>query len=234
MSFSPRARPGQAALIFGHGDQRGVYLTTKALKQCIYTARGTPLIESYERQKLRRDEDRSEGDAIIGELLLSEGHVLIPFAVDGYGGLGPMARRFLYGKQPRRALTFRRDRPNANRMYARAFFFVTDQLKEGWLSVQYCPTAEMNGDLNTKPLQEELWRKFMGRAQNCSPDLPPDAAHTIPACPPPSPGSLQECVGDTAMKKVSWAEVVAGNKVWNNAAYRLDSRMEDRDPNPAA
>ncbi|EJK56962.1 hypothetical protein THAOC_23049, partial [Thalassiosira oceanica] len=45
--------------------------------------------QSYERQKLRRDGDRSEGDAIIGELL-SEGHVLIPFAVDGYGGLGPM------------------------------------------------------------------------------------------------------------------------------------------------
>ncbi|EJK51061.1 hypothetical protein THAOC_29804, partial [Thalassiosira oceanica] len=70
----------------------------------------------------------------------------------------------------------------------------------------------MNGDLNTKPLQGELWRKFMGRAQNCSPDLPPDAIHTIPACPPPSPGSLQECVGDTAMKKVSWADVVAGKR----------------------
>ncbi|EJK64403.1 hypothetical protein THAOC_14862, partial [Thalassiosira oceanica] len=75
--------------------------------------------QSYERQKLRRDGDRSEGDAIIGELL-SEGHVLIPFAVDGYGGLGPMARRFLFGDRPRRALTFRQDRPNATRMYARA------------------------------------------------------------------------------------------------------------------
>ncbi|EJK68662.1 hypothetical protein THAOC_10139 [Thalassiosira oceanica] len=93
------------------------------------------------------------------------------------------------------------------------YFFVTDQLKEGWLSVQYCPTAEMNGDLNMKPLQGELWRKFMGCAQNCSPDLPPDAIHTIPACPPPSPGSLQECVGDTAMKKVSWADVVAGERI---------------------
>ncbi|EJK58224.1 hypothetical protein THAOC_21669 [Thalassiosira oceanica] len=69
--------------------------------------------------KLRRDGDRSEGDAIIGEIL-SEGHVLIPFAVDGYGGLGPMARRFLFGDRPRRALTFRQDRPNATRMYARA------------------------------------------------------------------------------------------------------------------
>ncbi|EJK53872.1 hypothetical protein THAOC_26607 [Thalassiosira oceanica] len=37
--------------------------------------------QSYERQKLGRDGVRSEGDAIIGELL-SEGHVLIPFAVD--------------------------------------------------------------------------------------------------------------------------------------------------------
>ena len=75
--------------------------------------------QSYERQKLRRDGDRSEGDAIIGELL-SEGHVLVPFAVDGYSGLGPMARRFLFGDRPRRALTFRQDRPNATRMYARA------------------------------------------------------------------------------------------------------------------
>ncbi|EJK73914.1 hypothetical protein THAOC_04439 [Thalassiosira oceanica] len=75
--------------------------------------------QSYERQKLRRDGDRSEGDTIIGELL-SGGHVLIPFAVDGYGGLGPMARQFVYGKRPCWALTFRRDRTNANRMYARA------------------------------------------------------------------------------------------------------------------
>ncbi|EJK65990.1 hypothetical protein THAOC_13109, partial [Thalassiosira oceanica] len=52
--------------------------------------------------------------------LLSEGYVLIPFAVDGYGGLGPMARRLLFGDRPRRALTFRPDRPNATRMYARA------------------------------------------------------------------------------------------------------------------
>ncbi|EJK67797.1 hypothetical protein THAOC_11124, partial [Thalassiosira oceanica] len=61
--------------------------------------------QSYERQKLRRNGNRSEGFAIIGELL-SEGHVLIPFAVDGYGGLGPMAQRFLFGERPRRALTY--------------------------------------------------------------------------------------------------------------------------------
>ena len=75
--------------------------------------------QSYERQKLRRDGDKSEGDTIIGELLTG-GHVLLPFAVDGYGGLGPMARQFLYGERPRQPLTFRRDRPNATRMYARA------------------------------------------------------------------------------------------------------------------
>ncbi|EJK77731.1 hypothetical protein THAOC_00419 [Thalassiosira oceanica] len=75
--------------------------------------------QSYERQKLRHDGERSEGDAIIGELL-SEGHVLIPFAVDGCSGLGPMARRFLFGERPRRALTFRQDRPNTTQMYARA------------------------------------------------------------------------------------------------------------------
>ena len=45
--------------------------------------------QSYERQKLRRDGDRAEGDTVIGDLL-SAGHVLIPFAVDGYGGLGPI------------------------------------------------------------------------------------------------------------------------------------------------
>ncbi|EJK48754.1 hypothetical protein THAOC_32420, partial [Thalassiosira oceanica] len=54
-------------------------------------------------------------------LSLFRGPVLIPFAVDGYyGGIGPMARRFLFGERPRRALTFRQDRPNATRMYARA------------------------------------------------------------------------------------------------------------------
>jgi hypothetical protein len=40
------------------------------------------------------------------------------------------------------------------------YFFITDQVEQGNLKIEYCPTGEMVGDFFTKPLQGELFAKF--------------------------------------------------------------------------
>ena len=40
------------------------------------------------------------------------------------------------------------------------YFFLTDQVEKGNLSIEYCPTDEMIGDYMTKPLQGKLFKKF--------------------------------------------------------------------------
>jgi hypothetical protein len=46
------------------------------------------------------------------------------------------------------------------------YFFVADMIKASEVSVEYCPTTEMNSDLFTKPLQGSLFRKFRNRVMN--------------------------------------------------------------------
>ena len=43
------------------------------------------------------------------------------------------------------------------------YFFLTDQVEKGNLRIEYCPTAEMNGDYMSKPLQGNLFEKFRSR-----------------------------------------------------------------------
>ena len=40
------------------------------------------------------------------------------------------------------------------------YFFLTDQVERGNVTIEYCPTKEMTGDVMTKPLQGELFKKF--------------------------------------------------------------------------
>ena len=40
------------------------------------------------------------------------------------------------------------------------YFFVTDQIEKGLLTVEYCPTGEMVADYFTKPLQGAQFKKF--------------------------------------------------------------------------
>jgi len=40
------------------------------------------------------------------------------------------------------------------------YFFLTDQIEKGNLSVKYCPTNEMLGDYFTKPLQGRKFKEF--------------------------------------------------------------------------
>jgi hypothetical protein len=40
------------------------------------------------------------------------------------------------------------------------YFFLTDQIEKGNVSVEYCPTGEMIADFMSKPLQGKLFKKF--------------------------------------------------------------------------
>ena len=40
------------------------------------------------------------------------------------------------------------------------YFFLTDQVKKGNFSIEYCPKDVMWADIMTKPLQGEKFRKF--------------------------------------------------------------------------
>ena len=46
------------------------------------------------------------------------------------------------------------------------YYFITDRINNGDLSVAYCPTGEMVGDFFTKPLQGQLFIKFRNRIMN--------------------------------------------------------------------
>ena len=41
------------------------------------------------------------------------------------------------------------------------YFFITDQVEKGNLSIEYCPTGEMLGDFMTKPLQGSKFQEFV-------------------------------------------------------------------------
>ncbi|WP_288992819.1 polyprotein of Ty1/Copia retrotransposon [uncultured Marinobacter sp.] len=47
------------------------------------------------------------------------------------------------------------------------YFFLTDQVEKGNVSIVYCPTDDMIGDFHTKPLQGEKFRKFRNAILGC-------------------------------------------------------------------
>ena len=54
------------------------------------------------------------------------------------------------------------------------YFYITDQLDQGWLTVRHCPTEDMVGDFFTKPLQGQLFRKLRSLVMNRPVDVPPE------------------------------------------------------------
>ncbi len=46
------------------------------------------------------------------------------------------------------------------------YFFVTDQVQQGNLTIEYCPTDSMEGDYQSKPLQGSKFVKFRGSIMN--------------------------------------------------------------------
>jgi hypothetical protein len=49
------------------------------------------------------------------------------------------------------------------------YFFVTDRVKSGEVSIDYCPTDDMIADFFTKPLQGTKFRKFRDIIMNVDP-----------------------------------------------------------------
>ena len=54
------------------------------------------------------------------------------------------------------------------------YFYITDHIDQGWLTVRHCPTEDMIGDFFTKPLQGLLSRRIRGLVINCPIDTPPE------------------------------------------------------------
>ena len=52
------------------------------------------------------------------------------------------------------------------------YFFVTDQIARGNLTIEFCPTERMTADFYTKPLQGEPFRKFKAELMGQVPGLP--------------------------------------------------------------
>ena len=46
------------------------------------------------------------------------------------------------------------------------YYFLADQIENGELTVEYCPTDDMIADYLTKPLQGEKFRKFRKQIMN--------------------------------------------------------------------
>ena len=88
------------------------------------------------------------------------------------------------------------------------FFYVIDQIEQGWLKVKHCSTDKMWADINTKPLNGEPYRRMRVNIMNCLIDLElqNNMSLTLPAGNEP-----QECVGGTegGARTVSWTSVVA-------------------------
>ena len=87
------------------------------------------------------------------------------------------------------------------------YFTITDHIENGWINVQYCPTAEMTADFYTKPLTGALFLKFRARIMNCPEDLPPAAKQSAASAkhanknkksPTKSKTCPQECVATQA------------------------------------
>ena len=64
------------------------------------------------------------------------------------------------------------------------YFFLTDQVEKGNLSIEYCPTGDMTADYMSKPLQGKPFKKF--KAQIMGQDVSSPRVRR------------QECVGDSA------------------------------------
>jgi hypothetical protein len=47
------------------------------------------------------------------------------------------------------------------------YFFLTDQVEKGNITIVYCPTDDMVGDFHTKPLQGKKFCKFGNAILGC-------------------------------------------------------------------
>ena len=95
----------------------------------ILSANADSHLQVFEKRKLcrgnKRDQDSGQqikGDDVIGDIMQA-GMTLLPFAIDPFGRIGPLARTFLFGTSPLTPLTFPASRPNAMEMHRRITTF---------------------------------------------------------------------------------------------------------------
>jgi hypothetical protein len=60
------------------------------------------------------------------------------------------------------------------------YFFITDRIANGEVSLKWCPTNEMIGDYMTKPLQGALFRKFRDLIMGVAPTTAPATSSDNP------------------------------------------------------
>jgi hypothetical protein len=60
------------------------------------------------------------------------------------------------------------------------YFFITDRVNKGDVSLVWCPTGDMIGDFMTKPLQGALFRKFRDQIMGVIPVRDPGSGKAKP------------------------------------------------------
>ena len=60
------------------------------------------------------------------------------------------------------------------------YFFITNRVTQGDLSLVWCPTGDMTGDFMTKPLQEALYHKFRDQIMGVIPAQDPGPGKSHP------------------------------------------------------
>ena len=60
------------------------------------------------------------------------------------------------------------------------YFFITDRIRAGKVSVTWCPTGDMIGDFMTKPLQGALFKKFRDQIMGVIPAQEPGPGKAKP------------------------------------------------------
>ena len=63
------------------------------------------------------------------------------------------------------------------------YFFITDRVAQGDVSLVWCPTGDMIGDFMTKPLQGALFRKFREQIMGVIPEQDPGPGKSQPGKP---------------------------------------------------
>ena len=59
-------------------------------------------------------------------------------------------------------------------------YFISDQIKKGYIKIQYCPTNQMTADYLTKPLQGQKFHKFCIKILNLPVTTKPQPSTTKP------------------------------------------------------
>ena len=94
------------------------------------------------------------------------------------------------------------------------YFFITDQVKNGNVVIEYCPTENMVADFYTKPLQGKLFYKFRDQILGLAPmddiHIHRDHRSVLDNKKTVKIGKAKKAKN---VSKLSWADVVKGKTI---------------------